>query len=84
MDFTKTIIPLALSDRVLLRPSLYSTRIFSPEVVVGSVLTALGCVVVSFFGEVIGCLYTADELNSGKEIIVEDSKINIFAEQLTV
>ena len=83
MDFTKTVIPLALSDMVLLKLSVYSTRIFSPEVVAGSVVTALAWVAVSLvsLGEVIGCLYTADELNSGKEIIIDDSKINIFTEK---
>ena len=68
---------------VLLRLSLYSTRIFSPGVVAGFVLTALGWVAVSLvsLGEVTGCLYTADELNSGKERIIDDSKINIFIEK---
>ena len=71
---------------VLLKLSLYSTRIFSPEVVAGFVLTALGWVAVSLvsLGEVTGCLYTADELNSGKEIIIEDSTIHIFTGQLIV
>ena len=86
MDLTKPSNPLALLDMVLLRMSLYSTRIFSPEVAAGFVLTALGWVAVSLvsLGEVTGCLYTADELNSGKEIIIEDSTIHIFTEQLIV
>ena len=63
----------------------YSTRISSPEVVAGSVGTALGWVVESLvLVNVIGCLRTADELNAGDEIIIEDSKINIFIDQMIV